>query len=308
MTTKDLEQQARDLIAKGRKQADEHGVRQFTGNDHALFANELEAALNTRESEGRSTSAQGDVKVDIAAAVNRFLCWKLPDSVYPDGVYPVRRWRKQPGCENAGTGTNLLTATEAEAMLRHVLADAIHDYEEETYVIGKLSKLLAEIAVIVNGPEPPLTRWSYHDLPEKVRTLKGNAEGEGERAPDGYHYVYRDPFGNGEVIRRNNGQEVNGSKPLRAIPYWYAPPVADMEGEAVYFIRTSEFGWREVSQQEYRSRNPALHGRILYTRPAAQVQQEFEAVGKVIEGFSDAFGDSVNVANWYKNKQTKGWR
>lgn len=44
--------------------------------------------------------------------------------------------------------------------------------EESAYVIDKLAKLLAEIAVIVNGPEPPLTSWSYHDLPEKVRALK----------------------------------------------------------------------------------------------------------------------------------------
>ena len=44
--------------------------------------------------------------------------------------------------------------------------------EESAYIIDKLAKLLAEIAVIVNGPEPPLTRWSYHDLPEKVRALK----------------------------------------------------------------------------------------------------------------------------------------
>jgi len=46
---------------------------------------------------------------------------------------------------------------------------------EDAYLIRKLSRLLAEISVIVNGPEPPLTRWSYHDLPEKVRALK-NAE------------------------------------------------------------------------------------------------------------------------------------
>ena len=44
--------------------------------------------------------------------------------------------------------------------------------EEGAYVIDKLAKLLAEIAIIVNGPEPPLTRWSYHDLPEKVRALR----------------------------------------------------------------------------------------------------------------------------------------
>ena len=44
--------------------------------------------------------------------------------------------------------------------------------EESAYVIDKLAKLLAEIAVIVNGTEPHDTLWSYHDLPEKVRSLK----------------------------------------------------------------------------------------------------------------------------------------
>lgn len=47
------------------------------------------------------------------------------------------------------------------------------DAEEDAYVIGQTTKLLAEIAVIVNGPEPAGTRWSYHDLPAKVRALAG---------------------------------------------------------------------------------------------------------------------------------------
>ena len=46
------------------------------------------------------------------------------------------------------------------------------DSEEDAYVIERMGKLLAEIAVIVNGPEPDMTRWSYHDLPDKVRALK----------------------------------------------------------------------------------------------------------------------------------------
>ena len=46
------------------------------------------------------------------------------------------------------------------------------DSEEDAYVIERMGKLLAEIAVIVNGPEPDMTRWSYPDLPEKVRALK----------------------------------------------------------------------------------------------------------------------------------------
>lgn len=45
------------------------------------------------------------------------------------------------------------------------------DADEDAYVIDRLAGLLAEIAVIVNGPEPAGTRWSYHDLPEKVAAL-----------------------------------------------------------------------------------------------------------------------------------------
>lgn len=45
------------------------------------------------------------------------------------------------------------------------------DAEEDAYVIEQTTKLLAEIAMIVNGPEPAGTRWSYHDLPAKVRAL-----------------------------------------------------------------------------------------------------------------------------------------
>lgn len=43
--------------------------------------------------------------------VSRFLSWPVPADVHPDG---------QPG-EPGRTGTNLLTATQAESMLRHVL-------------------------------------------------------------------------------------------------------------------------------------------------------------------------------------------
>ena len=62
--------------------------------------------------------------------------------------------------------------------------------EESAYVIDKLTKLLAEIAVIVNGPEPPLTSWSYHDLPEKVRALKQSPPAA---VPAGYALVPVEP-------------------------------------------------------------------------------------------------------------------
>lgn len=46
---------------------------------------------------------------------------------------------------------------------------------EEEYLIERLSKLLAEISVIVNGPQPMGVLWGYADLPEKVQALKDAA-------------------------------------------------------------------------------------------------------------------------------------
>ncbi len=46
---------------------------------------------------------------------------------------------------------------------------------EEEYLIERLSKLLAEISVIVNGPQPMGVLWSYADLPQKVQALKDAA-------------------------------------------------------------------------------------------------------------------------------------
>jgi hypothetical protein len=62
--------------------------------------------------------------------------------------------------------------------------------EEGAYVIDALAKLLADIAVIVNGPEPPLTSWSYHDLPEKVRALR-QAQQPAAAVPEGMVMVQR---------------------------------------------------------------------------------------------------------------------
>lgn len=57
--------------------------------------------------------------------VNRFLCWKLPQDFAPDcgisfdGRKPDQ-WNADKGWP---IGTNLLTATQAKAMLEHVLCE-----------------------------------------------------------------------------------------------------------------------------------------------------------------------------------------
>lgn len=53
----------------------------------------------------------------IKQAVNRFLAWKLPAGFNPDGGISFSA--SQTG--SMPTGTNLFTATQAEAMLRHAL-------------------------------------------------------------------------------------------------------------------------------------------------------------------------------------------
>lgn len=74
------------------------------------------------------------------------------------------------------------------------------DADEDAYVIEHMGKLLAEIAVIVNGPEPDMTRWSYHDLPEKVRALKTAPDA----APAGEAVAWRHPDEVPEVVPGGN--------------------------------------------------------------------------------------------------------
>jgi hypothetical protein len=51
----------------------------------------------------------------------------------------------------------------------------VSEQTEDEYLIERLSKLLAEISVIVNGPQPMGVLWSYADLPQKVQALKDAA-------------------------------------------------------------------------------------------------------------------------------------
>lgn len=65
--------------------------------------------------------------------VNRFLTWPVPASVHPDGT------PGQPG----RTGTNLMTAIEARAMLEHVLGPVVESADPIGYVDAKALEMLA---------------------------------------------------------------------------------------------------------------------------------------------------------------------
>ena len=49
------------------------------------------------------------------------------------------------------------------------------------------------------------------------------AEPEGPANPSGYAYRYHD-YSGGTYIKFNGGGEVNGGRPIEAVPYWFAPP------------------------------------------------------------------------------------
>lgn len=60
----------------------------------------------------------------IKHMVGRFLAWKLPDDFNPDGgitFKPVANEGTAYEHRYQPTGTNLLNATQAEAMIRHML-------------------------------------------------------------------------------------------------------------------------------------------------------------------------------------------
>ncbi|MFP5078295.1 hypothetical protein ACLE20_13385 [Rhizobium sp. YIM 134829] len=62
----------------------------------------------------------------IKRMVNRFLGWRLPTSFAPDGGISFRRTFNEHTShpmEAKPTGTNLFTASEAEAMIRYMLED-----------------------------------------------------------------------------------------------------------------------------------------------------------------------------------------
>lgn len=82
------------------------------GGDQVATITLPEAVMVSLAAALTEAGAQLDSTVDdLDALVSRFLTWPVPAEVYPDGA------PGQPG----RTGTNLLSAPQAKAMLQHVL-------------------------------------------------------------------------------------------------------------------------------------------------------------------------------------------
>jgi hypothetical protein len=65
--------------------------------------------------------------------------------------------------------------SECEAKGQRV-AELEREEKVTDHVIERTTRLLAECVVILRGPEPPLTKWSYHDIPQLVQALKDDRD------------------------------------------------------------------------------------------------------------------------------------
>lgn len=83
----------RKLEAKWRNSAEEHGVRQFTGNDHGLFANELLTVIDQQA--GKAAAPAASIQILIEWLSRRFGAvidaGELPKPVVT-AVREVERW------------------------------------------------------------------------------------------------------------------------------------------------------------------------------------------------------------------------
>lgn len=104
----DLKTHVNELIAAAAKTKDSADAMRFS-----QAALNITNALCTLDEIGARGPLDESV---IKKMVDRFLWWSLPEDFHPDcGISYERRGKTLPA------GTNLFTATQAEAMVRHML-------------------------------------------------------------------------------------------------------------------------------------------------------------------------------------------
>lgn len=84
--------------------------------------------------------------------------------------YEAEGWRTEAGACRRGS------LDHADRFALSAIGKIIEQGDEDDHVITELGRLLASIAVILKGPEPAGTAWSYHDLPGMVNRLKAERD------------------------------------------------------------------------------------------------------------------------------------
>lgn len=65
---------------------------------------------------------------------------------------------------------------KSKVELEQIVEDCNICDDDYVNTITRLSELLTGVAIAVKGPEPELTQWSWHDLPDLVEKLKNENE------------------------------------------------------------------------------------------------------------------------------------
>lgn len=92
----------------------------------------------------------------IKHMVNRFLCWRLPEDFYPDcGIHFDADAAKKMNPRNnryEPVGTNLFTATQTDAMVRHMI-EGVAATESHSDMLRPVSRALRDDMVLQGGTQ-----------------------------------------------------------------------------------------------------------------------------------------------------------
>ena len=91
--------------------------------------------------------------------VSRFLAWKLPKDFYPDCFISFDREKAFTHPYNGPTGTNLLHAGQAKAMLEEVCAPLIAEIEELKYELQEANSTSERRLVKINEGQACVSDW-----------------------------------------------------------------------------------------------------------------------------------------------------
>lgn len=114
--------------------------------------------------------------------VSRFLCWQLPDNFSPDCGITFKRTHSETGPfgpqKREPTGTNLLDAAQARAMLEHVIGTAV---EPVALTDAQLDKIAEKFAFFTDIEDDGRYRSKYEfktkaDIRECMRAVLAAAQ------------------------------------------------------------------------------------------------------------------------------------
>lgn len=111
--------------------------------------------------------------------------------------------------------------------IKRLAADTVHDQLQRTIKLDQ-PRAVRELLAILHGDgghytaEHGIEKSAIDALEKHTRRVHERLN----RPPSGYAYRYAGPVGEGNYIRHNSGEEVNGEKSIGAVPFWYDEPPA----------------------------------------------------------------------------------